>query len=88
MIHHDKAESNTCFILDGHCLLVVRDFFQAYVLTEYALFYHRIIELKNLRFTEWLGLEGTLKTVWLQPPVIGRAAPNSSGCPEAHPIWP
>lgn len=63
MIYHDKMQSNTCFILGGHCLLVVRDFAQAYVLTEHALFYHRIVELKYQRFTEWLGLEGMLKTI-------------------------
>lgn len=56
-------ESNTCFILDGHCLLVVEDFVQAYVHTEYAFFDNRTIELKNCRFTEWLGLEGTSKTI-------------------------
>ena len=38
---------------------------------------------ENHKSTEWLGLEGTLKSTQFQPPVMGRAATQQLRLPRA-----
>ena len=64
--------------LVNHCMLIVRDFNISILNT--LIDPSTTADLCPLRITEWLALEGTLKTTSFQPLAVGRVSP--------HPIRP